>query len=68
MKTFDLTRPINGVGDLSDGVLIGLCLKNMYVSRRCSLEPLDRLVLVMAIISMRYGCRSFEQMPEIIIG
>lgn len=29
MKTFDLNRPINGIGDLSDGVLIAMCLKNM---------------------------------------
>ncbi|CAF0919381.1 unnamed protein product [Rotaria sordida] len=29
MKTFDLNRPINGVGDLSDGVLIAMCLKNI---------------------------------------
>jgi hypothetical protein len=31
MKTFDLNRTINGVGDLSDGVLIAMCLKNMFV-------------------------------------
>ncbi len=31
MKTFDLNRPIHGVGDLSDGVLIAMCLKNMLV-------------------------------------
>lgn len=31
MKTFDLSRTIHGVGDLSDGVLIALCLKNMFV-------------------------------------
>ncbi|CAF3670543.1 unnamed protein product [Rotaria sp. Silwood1] len=32
MKTFDLNRPINGVGDLSDGVLIAMCLKNIDVN------------------------------------
>ncbi|CAF1121439.1 unnamed protein product [Adineta steineri] len=29
MKTFDLNRTINGAGDLSDGVLIAMCLKNI---------------------------------------
>ncbi|CAF1007732.1 unnamed protein product [Adineta steineri] len=29
MKTLNLNRTINGAGDLSDGVLIGLCLKNI---------------------------------------
>lgn len=33
MKTFDLNRTINGVSDLSDGVLIAMCLKNMLVNK-----------------------------------
>jgi hypothetical protein len=32
MKTFDLNRTIHGVGDLSDGILIAMCLKNMLVT------------------------------------
>jgi hypothetical protein len=31
MKTLNLNRTINSAGDLSDGVLIGLSLKNMFV-------------------------------------
>ncbi|UJR10007.1 hypothetical protein I4U23_014230 [Adineta vaga] len=29
MRTFDLNRTINGAGDLSDGVLIAMCLKHI---------------------------------------
>jgi hypothetical protein len=31
MKTLNLNRTIHGAGDLSDGVSIGICLKNMFV-------------------------------------
>lgn len=35
MRTFDPNRTIHGVGDLTDGVMIAACLKNMFVSFDC---------------------------------
>lgn len=68
MKTFDLNRTIHGVGDLSDGVLIATCLKNMLVN---IIQIAPRLFsfchLVMVIILMKLGYKSFEQIMEIII-
>ncbi len=67
MKTFDLSRTIHGVGDLSDGVLIALCLKNMFVESIVLDSNLEVLFLVMPIILMRLGYKNFELMLEIII-
>jgi hypothetical protein len=33
MKTLNLNRTINGAGDLSDGLIIAICLKNMFVKK-----------------------------------
>ena len=67
MKTFDLNRTIHGVGDLSDGILIGTCLKNMFVEYRLSLIWIWEFVyLVMPIILMKHGYKNFETMLEII--
>ena len=69
MKTFDLHRTINGAGDLSDGLLIAQCLKNMSVHISLpSLEIVDLFYVVIPTISMTLGYKRFEQMPQIIIA
>lgn len=34
IKTLNLNQTINGAGDLTDGVIIALCLKNMLVLKK----------------------------------
>lgn len=68
MRTFDLNRIIHGVGDLSDGVLIATCLKNMFVMIILFIKLRTfSSFLVMQIILMMFGYKKFEQMLEIII-
>jgi len=67
MKTFDLNRPIHGVGDLSDGVLIAMCLKNMLVYTFFVFSLVNSLFVVMQIILMKLGYKKFELMLVITI-
>jgi hypothetical protein len=66
MKTLNLNRTINSAGDLSDGVLIGLSLKNMFV-KNCLLYDKFVCFLVIQIILMILGYKNFVRMLEIII-